>query len=149
MSQQDEALTHQIQHINSQLGTLIDNLGKLEGGEQTGSGMKKLLKLRKKKSGTNGKSDRASPVEMESDLVSSSTLTAMSNLSSSNPSLASLSLGGRPTSLPGSQVTGVEDMVNLAMSVQADLASMQKDYLSKRDQIRQLVESGKHSPLIG
>ena len=153
LSTQDETITQHIQHINGQLGLLIDQLGKLEGLEQTSSGMKKLLKLRKKKSGTNGsKCDRSSPVDMETgDMVSSSTLTAMSTLSSSNPSLASLSLNTRPTSLPappnmGSGADsrangGREDIVNLAIDIQADLATMQKEYLSKRDHIRQLVES--------
>ena len=67
----------------------------------------------------------------------------MSNLSTSNPSLASLATAGRPTSYPG---TGSdikrdvkEEALNLAMEIQADLATMQKDYRQKRDQIRQML----------
>ena len=150
LAQQDEALSGQIQQISGQLGLMMDYLGKIEGGDTPSSAMKKLLKLRKKKSngtvvGGSAKSDRASPVDSETDLSSSSTLTAMSNLSTSNPSLASLATAGRPTSYPG---TGAdikrdvrEEALNLAMEIQADLATMQKDYLLKRDQIRQLLES--------
>jgi len=143
MAQQDEALSGQIQQISGQLGLMMDCLSKLEGGDHTSSGMKKLLKLRKKKS--NGKcerasvhSDRASPVESEADL----TLTAMSNLSNSNPSLASLSLS-RPTGNPVSDIKRdmKEEALNLAMEIQGDLATMQKDYRQKRDHIRQLLES--------
>ena len=148
LAQQDEALTGHIQQITAQLGLMMDCLSKLEGGEQTltSSGMKKLLKLRKKKSnGTvSSKCDRASPVESESDLTSSSTLTAMSNLSSSNPSLASLSLG-RPTSYPTCSSDVKRDMreeaLNLAMEMQGDLVTMHKDFRQKRDHIRQLLES--------
>ena len=103
--------------------------------------MKKLLKLRKKKSnGTVGKNDRSSPVETDVDMASSSTLTAMSSLSNSNPSLASLSLG-RPVSHPGTCSSAREDVVNIAIDIQGDLANMQKEYLSKRDHIRQMLES--------
>ena len=35
LSTQDETITQHIQHINGQLGLLIDQLGKLEGLEQT------------------------------------------------------------------------------------------------------------------
>jgi len=141
MSQQDEILTNQIQHITGQLGLLIDQLSRIEGGEHSGSAMKKLLKLRKKKSnGTVGKNDRSSPVETDVDMASSSTLTAMSSLSNSNPSLASLSLG-RPVSHPGTCSSAREDVVNIAIDIQGDLANMQKEYLSKRDHIRQMLES--------
>ena len=37
LSTQDETITNHIQHINGQLGLLIDQLGKLEGLEQTSS----------------------------------------------------------------------------------------------------------------
>ena len=140
MSQQDEILTNHIQHITGQLGALIDHLSKIEGGEHTGSAMKKLLKLKKKKSngGTIGKSDRSSPVESESDMTSSTTLTAMSALSNSNPSLTSQSLGRTVTDLKS---CAREEAVNMTIDIQADLASMQKEYLCKRDMIRQLLES--------
>ena len=151
MSQQDEVLTNHIQHINGQLGLLMDHLGRFEGGEQSSSGMKKLLKLRKKKSnGTVGKADRASlhdrasPVESD-NMSSSTTLTDMSPLSNSNPNLASQSLN-RPISLDSkvsvnSTAVLKEEAVNMAIEIQADLAKMQKEYLSKRDHLRQLVES--------
>ena len=92
-------------------------------------------------------------------------LTSMAALSTSNPSLASLSLG-RPTSLSGldppaqhgaaassrpvsiggcaagaAAAPGREEAVNMAIDIQADLATMQKEYLGKRDQVRQLLEA--------
>ena len=171
MAAQDEQLTGHVQRINTQLGQLMDTLGRLEaeGGEQSSSAMKKLLKLRKKKSnggtvsGRAATTDRASPVDGEGELVS--TLTSMAALSTSNPSLASLSLG-RPTSLSGldppaqhgaaassrpvsiggcaagaAAAPGREEAVNMAIDIQADLATMQKEYLGKRDQVRQLLEA--------
>eukprot|EP00090_Calanus_glacialis_P045445 TRINITY_DN8436_c0_g1_i1.p1 TRINITY_DN8436_c0_g1~~TRINITY_DN8436_c0_g1_i1.p1 ORF type:complete len:909 (+),score=338.09 TRINITY_DN8436_c0_g1_i1:70-2796(+) len=153
MSQQDESLVTHLQQISGQLGVLMDCLSKVEG-EHTSSGMKKLFHLRKKKSSgpsTRGQSstgsDRASPVEGEADLISSSSLAGMSSLSNSNPSLASLSLG-RPISFPGAEGSGgkgqgggKEEALTIAMEMQADLANISKDYLQKRDHIKMLVES--------
>ena len=150
MSSQDEMVTTHIQRINSQLGVLMDNLGKLEGvaGEQASSGVKKLLKLRKKKS--NGaqpvRSDRASPVEAEGEAGSSSaTLSSMASLSNSNPNSLNrpVSLSGleQPSPRPVSYGVGREEAVNMVIDIQADISSLQKEYLGKRDHIRQLVES--------
>ena len=155
MTSQDEMVTTHIQRINSQLGILMDNLGKLEGvtGEQASSGVKKLLKLRKKKSNggaavnaQTAKCDRASPVEGEGDIVSSSaTLSSMASLSNSNPNslnrLVSLSGTEQPSPRPLSYGVGREEAVNMVIDIQADISSLQKEYLSKRDHIRQLVES--------
>jgi len=152
MSQQDESLVNSLQQISSQLGVLMDCLSKVEG-EHTGSGMKKLFHLRKKKSSgpssrgqSSTGSDRASPVEGEADMISSSSLATMSSLSNSNPSLASLSLG-RPISFPGAEGAGKglgggkEEALTIAMEMQGDLANISKDYLQKRDHIKMLVES--------
>jgi len=151
MSQQDESLVNNLQQISTQLGVLMDCLSKVEG-ETSSSGMKKLFHLRKKKSsgpssrGHSTGSDRASPVEGEADLISSSSLATMSSLSNSNPSLASLSLG-RPISFPGAESGGKglgggkEEALTIAMEIQGDLANISKDYLQKRDHIKMLVES--------
>eukprot|EP00092_Neocalanus_flemingeri_P036873 GFUD01040135.1.p1 GENE.GFUD01040135.1~~GFUD01040135.1.p1 ORF type:complete len:906 (+),score=267.46 GFUD01040135.1:72-2789(+) len=151
MSQQDEILVSQLQTISGQLGVLMDCLSKVEG-ESTSSGMKKLFHLRKKKSSGHSSrahsstgSDRASPVEGETDVMTSSSLLGMSSLSNSNPSLASLSLG-RPISFPGAEggkapCGGKEEALTIAMEIQADLATLSKDYLQKRDHIKLLVES--------
>ena len=127
MTSQDEMVTTYIQRINSQLGILMDNLGKLEGvaGEQTSSGVKKLLKLRKKKSNggavvvsQSARSDRASPVEAEGEAVSSSaTLSSMASLSNSNPNSLnrSVSLSGleQPSPRPLSYGVSREEAVNM------------------------------------
>ena len=149
MTGQDELVTSHIQRINSQLGILIDNLGRLEGSEQASSGVKKLLKLRKKKSNGGAaqaaRCDRASPVEGEGE----ATLSTMASMSTSNPSLASLSLN-RPVSLSGLEIPSPrpvscsvsrEEAVNMVIDIQADISSLQKEYLGRRDHIRQLVES--------
>jgi len=153
MSQQDESLVNNLQQISSQLGVLMDCLSKVEG-EHSSSGVKKLFHLRKKKSSgpssrggqSSTGSDRASPVEGEGDLISSSSLAGMSSLSNSNPSLASLSLG-RPISFPGAEGCGKglgggkEEALTIAIEMQGDLANIRKDYLQKRDHIKMLVES--------
>ena len=114
----DENVSAHVEHMNNQLTSLIDMVGKLEDAEHTGT-KKRLFQLRKKKSSGQSSSasgskpssagserDRASPVmstissqDIDMDQLSGS-LAGMAQLSNSNPSLNSISSSGRPVSLP-------------------------------------------------
>lgn len=148
MAAQDDNLISQLQQVSAQLGVLQDYLNSKAEGDNSSSGKRKLFHLRKKKSSgpSSRGSDRASPVEGEVDLISSSSLAGMSALSNSNPSLASLSLN-RPISFPGAEppvkclAGGRDEAMTIALEAQGDITKIIKDYLLKRDHIKMLVEA--------
>jgi len=128
--------------IQSQVGLLLEALGR--GGEEEhgkrGMGGK-LFHLRRKKVTSTKSCERGSspapPSPGEEEPV---------NITLSHTSLAS---AGRPTSLPNGDATklreerrrGGEEALNIAMDIQTELASLQTNYTSERDHLRQLLEN--------
>ena len=145
----DEWLQSGLGGVTAQLASLQDCLAKLEGGEQSGYGVRKLFHLRKKKSGGGSVrvADRMSPVEGgEADGAEQRGLAGAATLSSSNPSLAGLGRE-RPTSFPGAggvtaQPAGArEEALALLAEVQAELTGLQQQCGPRREQLRQMLES--------
>ena len=158
-----------MEHMNNQLSSLLDMVNKLEDTEHTGH-KKKLFQLRKKKStgvsssncktSNTSERDRASPIlstlgshDMDIDQLSLA-LSGMAQLSSSNPSLNTLSSTGRPVSLPADSslhramkvgsahdASTKEDILQLSNDILTDLNNMTFRYNKQRDHIKMLLET--------
>jgi len=149
-TQLDEKMVARLESLQSQMGHLLESLGRGEE-EQAKRGMGgKLFHLRRKKVTATKSSERGtSPVPMappspgEEDPPSTST---------SHSSLSSVT---RPASLPmdpassrlreDSRKRGCEESVSVALDIQAELAAVQASYNTERDHLRQLLENDSKS----
>ena len=168
-AQLDESMNAHMEHINNQLSSLVDMVSKLKDMEHTRH-KKRLFQLRNKKStgfsssscksnNTGSEKDRSSPVpstvgshDMDIDQLSVA-LSGMAQLSSSNPSLNTLSSTGRPVSLPADSslhrikvgsshdVSTKEDILQLSNDILTDLTNMTFRYTKQRDHIKMLLET--------